>query len=98
MQIFSKGINFYTPPPMKKQEKSLFYIYKGINNCNSSFFSIKLAGYALWSDFSNNLKFYASTFIGIVKLFKIFLKTRPYKLFKNYEYIYRVFCYQTDKR
>ena len=33
-----------------------------------------------------NLKFYASTFIGISNLFKIFLKTHSSKLLKNYIY------------
>ena len=49
---------------------------------------IKLPGYACYTGqfFQKNLKFYATTFIGIAKLFAIFLKTHPSKLFKNYEY------------
>ena len=41
--------------------------------------------------FQKNLKFYISTLIGIAKLFEIFLKTHPSKLFKNYKYIYIIF-------
>ena len=56
------------------------------------FFSFikELAGYTWYaSQFSQkNLNFFACTFIEIAKLFEIFLKTHPSKLFKNYGYIY----------
>ena len=53
---------------------------------------LDLAGYARYAGefFQKNLKFYVSTFIGIPKVFEIFLKTHPPKLLKHYEYVYNV--------
>ena len=39
-----------------------------------------------------NLYIYVSTFIGICKLFEMFLKTNPFKLFNNYMHYFTLQC------
>ena len=67
----------------------LAYAFVCIFVCVPVFLYI-LAGYACYVSqfFQKNLKFYVSTFIEIVKLFELFLKTHPSKLFKSYEYMH----------
>ena len=60
-------------------------------NYNSPKYTQICAGRYAGQFFQKYLKYYVFSFIGISKIFELFLKTHLPKLFKNYVYVYILF-------